>query len=334
MKYETIEKELEQVFKPKKKDSIRLAQSYKRLKNEKYYSRVKDCGTLLDWNSSHKLVNANFCKNRLCPTCNWRRSMKLGTNLGKVIDYLKKDYRFIFITLTVPNVKGDSLKETIDKMQKAFTNLPKNNINFRKSIKGYFKALEVTYNHQTKTYHPHFHLMCAVSHDYFDKTNKYYITKEYLLKAWRKEMNDPTIKVVWIQVCRNKKGDSGTKDLKSALLETAKYVVKSSDFLLKDKNGKVKGSYKETDEIVSTLTDALYKRRLTAFGGIMKKVYKMLQLDDGEDGDLVHIDDDSKDDAPDETIYRYIWINDNYILTYIFKPDGTTVDARTGDVIP
>ncbi len=197
-RYNSIVEELRDNFKPRKKEGLKLAQSYKRLNNLKYYDRVKECGSLLDYNSSDKLVNANFCKNRLCPMCNWRRSMKLGTNLGKVVDYLKEDYRFLFITLTVPNVEGDKLSETIGKMQKAFTRLIfKNHVNIKKSVKGYFKAFEVTYNSKTRTYHPHIHAMLAVSHDYFCKSNKYYITKDYLLKAWQKEMNDPSIYFIW-----------------------------------------------------------------------------------------------------------------------------------------
>lgn len=252
--------------------------------------------------------------------------MKLGTNLGKVVDYLHEDYRFIFITLTVPNVKGDKLKELINKMQKAFTNLMKNNICFRKSIKGYFKAFEFTFNQKLRSYHPHFHVLAAVKPDYFNKSNKYYISHDYLLKAWQKEMGDNSIKMVRIETCKNKKTGSGTIDIRSALLEVAKYVAKSEHYIFK--------SYDLTDEVVSTLTDALAHRRLTSCAGVFRKAIKLLELDDAEDGDLLHVDDESIDDAPDETIYRYIWKNDNYVLAYIFNPDGTATDVINGEVVP
>mgnify|MGYP002508425544 CR=1 FL=1 len=326
-RYNSITEELRENFKPRKKEGIKLAQSYKRLNNLRYYDRVKECGSLLDYNSSDKLVNANFCKNRLCPMCNWRRSMKLGFNISKVVEYLQKDYRFIFITLTIPSVTGDKLKETIIKMQKAFTNLfSKNHVNFKKSIKGYFKALEVTFNNKTTGYHPHFHVIAAVNPDYFKKSNKYYISRDYLLKAWQKEMGDNSIKMVRIEICRDKKTGSGTKNIRSAVVETAKYTVKSKDYIFK--------SYKLTDEVVSTLTDALAHRRLTSCAGVFRKAIKLLELDDAEDGDLLHVDDESTDDAPDETIYRYIWRNDNYILAYIFNPDGTATDVISGEVVP
>ena len=323
-KYATVPGELAGNFKPRKKEALKLAQSFKRLNNLKYYDRVKNCGTLIDFNSSRKLVNANFCKNRLCPMCNWRRSMKLSMNVSKIVGHLEKDYRFIFVTLTVPNVPADKLSETINKMQTAFTNLQKNNVNIRRSFKGYFRSLEVTFNSKMHTYHPHFHAIFAVKPEYFDKSNKYYVTRDYLLDCWRKEMNDPTIKFVRLQVCRDKKTGSATTNIKSAIVEVAKYCVKSSDYLFR--------SYKLTDEVVSTLSTVLANRRLVTMGGIFRKTAKLLELDDAEDGDLTHIDDNSKSDA-DDTVYRYVWKNDNYILYRVFTSDGVVYDGQTGEII-
>ena len=324
VKYASVLDELSGNFKPRKKESLKLAQSFKRLNNLKYYDRVKNCGTLVDFNSSRKLVNANFCKNRLCPMCNWRRSMKLGMNVSKIVEHLENDYRFIFLTLTVPNVKADKLNDTISNLQKGFGKLIKDNVNIRKSFKGYFRSLEITFNKKTHTYHPHFHVIVAVKPDYFDKSNEYYVTRDYLLEKWRIAMNDNSINQVWIQVCRDKNTGSTTINMKSAIVEVAKYTVKSNDYLFK--------SYKLTDEVVSTLSTVLSNRRLVTMGGIFRKTAKLLELDDAEEGDLIHIDDDSTS-APDDTIYRYIWKNDNYILFRVFKPDGTVIDGITGEII-
>lgn len=334
VKYDSVLEELAGNFKPRKQESLKLAQSFKRLNNLKYYEKVKNCGTLCDFNSSGKLVNANFCKNRLCPMCNWRRSMKLGMNVSKIVEHLGDEYRFIFITLTVPNPTGDKLNETIDKLQKGWSTLMKDYANFRRSIKGYFRALEITYNRKRHDYHPHLHIICAVKPEYFDKSNKYYIDFNYLLESWRRVMNAPTITNVRIEVCRDKKtGLTGfekwlkgkkTINIKSAVLEVAKYAVKPGDYLFK--------SYKLTDEVVSTLSPVLANRRLTTMGGVFRKIAALLKLDDSEDGDLTHIDDDSTSDK-DDTVYRYVWKNDNYVLFRIFMPDGTVVDGTTGEII-
>lgn len=323
MKYSTVSEELSKNFKPRKTESIKLAQSFKRL-GSKYYKNVRNCGTLLDYNSSHKLVNANFCKNRLCPMCNWRRSMKLGVNVSKVVEHLEKNYRFIFVTLTVPNVPASQLNSTVNKLQKGFSKLIKDNVNIRKSFKGYFRALEITYNKKSNTYHPHFHAIVAVEPDYFDKSNKYYVSHSYLLEKWRIAMNDPSINQVRIQVCRDKKTNSTTKNMKSAILEIAKYTVKSKDYLF--------NSYKLTDEVVSTLSTVLSNRRIVTMGGIIRETARLLALDDAENGDLLHIDDDSVS-SPKDTIYRYIWMNDDYVLFRIFLPEGVIVDGITGEII-
>lgn len=326
VKYATVIEELAGNFMPRKKESLKLAQSFKRLNNLKYYDKVKNCGTLIDFNSSRKLVNANFCKNRLCLMCNWRRSMKLGMNVSKIVEHIENDYRFIFLTLTVPNVKADKLNDTINKLQKGFTNLINHNASIKRSFKGYFRSLEITFNKKTHTYHPHFHVIVAVKPDYFNKSNKDYITQQYLLDRWRHVMNDQSITQVRIQVCRDKNTGS-TKNIKSAIVEVAKYTVKTSDYLF--------SSYKLTDEVVSTLSNVLANRRLVTMGGIFKEVAQLLgicnQKGEIKDDELVHIDDSVSDS--DSTIFRYVWKNDSYILFRVFRSDGIIIDAATGEII-
>ncbi|MCW5211278.1 protein rep, partial [Clostridium perfringens] len=49
---------------------------------------------------------------KLCPICNWRRSMKYGVQLGQIIDVARERQpkaKFIFLTLTVKNVVGEEL---------------------------------------------------------------------------------------------------------------------------------------------------------------------------------------------------------------------------------
>ena len=46
---------------------------------------------------------------------------------------------------------------------------------------------------------------------------------------------------------------------------------------------------------VADLEQGLYKKRLISYGGLLKEIHKELNLDNVEDGDLVHIDDDEKE---------------------------------------
>src|SRR5699024_8841275 len=51
--------------------------------------RVKACAEVLEYNADQetgeiKLAKVWFCKSRLCPMCNWRRTMKHGIQSQKI----------------------------------------------------------------------------------------------------------------------------------------------------------------------------------------------------------------------------------------------------------
>ncbi|MCQ2966957.1 MAG: protein rep [Alphaproteobacteria bacterium] len=61
--------------------SLKLADIFKELQyKDSLIERVQTCGDVLRFirreDGSLKLYQAYFCKNKFCPMCNWRRSMK------------------------------------------------------------------------------------------------------------------------------------------------------------------------------------------------------------------------------------------------------------------
>lgn len=169
-------------WKGKKLKNLELAESYKRLGLKKAY-RVEECGTLLSFKKIEedlkKLFKANFCKDRLCPMCSWRRSMKVFGQVSKVMDRAleDKEYRFLFLTLTVKNCTGEELSKLIDKMFKSLELLFKRK-EVRNIVIGYFRGLEVTHNLDKNskdydTYHPHFHIILMVNKSYFTQSVQY-----------------------------------------------------------------------------------------------------------------------------------------------------------------
>lgn len=295
-----------QKFTPKKQASELLSASYYRLGYEHKAERVSSCGTFLEFalqqsSDTWNLRKANFCRDRLCPMCSWRRSYKIYAQISQIMDVIEKDYSFLFLTLTVPNCSAVTLSDTIDRLQVGWRNLIHNNKRFKSSVKGFFRVLEVTRNKNRfspsyNTYHPHFHVILAVNKSYF--TSREYIKQSEMLEFWRNAMNDPSITQVDIRRCRNKnelaEGEQFSKSLSSAVAEVAKYSVKSADYLGKfDKRGFLLAPYSEDDidSFVTVFSSALYHRRLTAFGGVFDDVSKSLQLDDIENGDLVHLDE-------------------------------------------
>ena len=51
---------------------------------------LKECGDTLVFVRNEKgkkrLHGANFCRNRLCPMCNWRRSLKMYSQVSQITD--------------------------------------------------------------------------------------------------------------------------------------------------------------------------------------------------------------------------------------------------------
>lgn len=298
--------EISQKFTPKKQATELLSASYFRLGYEHKAERVSSCGTFLEFalqqsSDTWHLRKANFCRDRLCPMCSWRRSYKIYAQISQIMNVIEKEYAFLFLTLTVPNCSAVTLSDTIDRLQLGWRKLIHNNKRFKSSVKGFFRVLEVTRNKDRfspsyNTYHPHFHVILAVDKGYFKSRD--YINHSEWLELWRKAMRDPSITQVDIRRCRNKnelaEGEQFSKSLSSAVAEVAKYSVKSADYLGKfDKRGFLLSPYSEDDidSFVTVFSSALYGRRLTAFGGVFDDVSKSLQLDDIENGDLVHLDE-------------------------------------------
>lgn len=166
-----------------------------------------------------KLHKAYFCRNRLCPTCNWRKSLKLFSQMQKTSQLLfekSPKARYLFLTLTVRNVDKNELSSTLDNMNNAFkllVNKGKTNAvakGLKSSLLGYAKATEIKYDsekyitkkmyEQSKNYytlrglkvgglnpnfdmyHPHFHVLLMVKSDYFSRG---YITQNEWTSIWK-----------------------------------------------------------------------------------------------------------------------------------------------------
>ena len=262
-----------------KKHNLMLGDSYERLNNFAKWDRVRLCATFLQFrkfkiDNSLKLTFANFCQCRLCPMCAKRRSLKVFAHTSKIMNAILNDYSFLFLTLTLKNCKAENLSDTITLLTKSFDKMFR-----RKAItnisKGWFRALEVTYNEDGDEFHPHLHIIIAVQKSYFKK--KDYLRQDQWTKLWKESLKvdyDPIVNI---------KRFNKNKNIGKSVSEAAKYTVKISDYL-------IKGNENLTDKLVATLDEALAYRRLIAYGGRLKEVHKDLNLDDTENGDLVNVD--------------------------------------------
>lgn len=238
----------------KLKDNIKIT--------DKGLVRCSECGNFCMFLATEnydkmKLYNANFCHNRFCPMCAKRKSLKDMVALSCMTNWIieEKKRKFLFLTLTVPNVCADALDDKIKEMNKAFHKLTRRN-SFNNSVKGYVKKLELTYNKKLDTYHPHFHILLSVESRYFIDKNKY-LTRNQWLEEWQTVMDDTEITQVDIRAFRDKKGKE-----QKAILELTKYIAKDSDYMY-------------NDEAFIVFYNILHKKRAFTFGGDFKEARKL-----------------------------------------------------------
>lgn len=255
--------------------------------------RLRECASWLEFvrkeDGSMKLHNSNFCRVRLCPICAWRRSLKTFGQVFKIVSVAQSDYAFIFLTLTVKNCEPEKLSDTLDMLSKSWDRFVKYK-DVKNVIKGYYRACEVTHNVQEDTYHPHFHCLLAVNKSYFSSRD--YLSQPKWRDLWKRAARldyDPQVDV------RRVKSDK----VEGVCAEVAKYAVKVGDVICFD-------DWDLTVDTVRTLDKALNKRRFIAFGGVFKEIHKQLNLDDVEDGDLVHENDSEFPDVSKDTVL-YAW---------------------------
>lgn len=278
--------------------------------------RISECADSLEFeiadSGERKLKRVWFCKDRMCPMCQKRRSLVIFHQVKNVCSAISKDfptYKYILLTLTVPNVRIEDLPSKISDMTKAWGRLIKR-VEFTKATKGWFRTLEVTHNADRGDYHPHYHVLVCVPSGYFKKA---YIKQERWLELWQQAMRDDSINQVDVRVIKPNPKKKNTDAVSSAAAEVGKYATKPSDYLIKIPS---KERYLAVEKVVQELAEGLSRRKLVAFGGIMLDYSKLLQLQDVESDsvDLVNTDGDSDQiDAICTQIFRWNIGLNNYI---------------------
>jgi plasmid rolling circle replication initiator protein Rep len=254
----------------KKKGAETAARTYKKTNlpdRDRKAFRLRLCGKKLVYaeerDGNPVLVSAMRCGLRLCPSCSWIRARKVFENVYRIIaDPAFAGKRFVFLTLTVRNCSGGNLEGEISRLLSAWQTVTVNGRGpFRRSFAGTFRALEVTYNRDKNTYHPHLHALAAVDSGYFRKSNRDYVSHKKLRELWRNACGLSYLPQCRIERVRN--------SAKKQTAEVAKYTVKSADYL-------------NRPAVLETLDAALSRKRLVAYGGLFREVKKRLELPDGD----------------------------------------------------
>lgn len=272
-----------QPWRQKKIENLKYANYLQILKFKKSH-RVHGCAEKLafavDSKGKKKLYQAWFCKSRLCPMCQWRRSLKVTYELKKVLKTAIEEYpkaKFLFLTLTVKNCNGTELKSTLKKLTEAFHKLSKYK-KVTKNLLGYVRSTEITVNETDGSYHSCLHVLLMVKSTYF-KGHDNYITQNEWAELWKRASKLDYTPVVNVKQIYDKKGKGA---LNSAVLEVAKYQLKSKDYLNDNVDDEINLRH------LKDLEEALTGTRQYGYGGVLKEIARKLKLPD--ENDLVHIE--------------------------------------------
>lgn len=298
----------------KKRLSLILSDLYGELLLQARQDRVYNCGTFLEFavNTQHnvRLSYINSCKDRLCPTCQFRRGFRLYRQVAQVLANLAADKgnMYFMLTLTTVNVSLDMLQQEITKVINAFRALSRRK-EFKSLYKGYVRVVELVvdreqyitvgmYNRKESYYkkrglapgdlNPNYlmvnvHIHCILhTTKYLYKHN--YIKKVRLLELWQQATQDKRNIVIDIREIKDIKAYYSTAaDINKAVAEVCKYSVKPLDLIRGDDMDK---------EVVYAVLNAMSGRRLFTAGGTLSVKN-------------ISADDDVNDE--DEVFYKYFW---------------------------
>jgi plasmid rolling circle replication initiator protein Rep len=300
--------------------------------------RLKMCGDFIMFLGDKtleklKVKAGDFCGNRFCPMCAWRRAKKDGFKISILMQYLKSELNkeFIFLTLTTPNIQDFELNNEIKKFNDSFKKLMKRK-EVNSIVKGYIRKLEVTYDKYEKiteqlyerkknyfdkrglqvgdenptynTYNPHFHIVIAVNKSYFTDKD-YYINQEKWLDLWREATGDSSI----TQVSARKVRANDRKEVS----ELAKYGAKDVDYLT-------------SQSVFDVFYNALKGKQILTYNGLFKDAMKLFK-----EGKL----DKYKEKDPTEYIFMllYKWGLGEYVEQEIRELTQEEYDKANKELI-
>lgn len=288
---------------------------------KKRSDRILDCLNLWLWDEYREnlvldLQKVNRCmNNRFCPNCRKLDLVRAMYNLVPVLSTLiSRGYYPFLLTLTVPNVDGDNLRSTLDKLNKSFSkfyryysvSLDSSNSfkNRYLSFDAALKALEITFNSVTRKFHAHTHsLVFSFNYDkslfskcipgpFSKKSNRQIFYSDMdlqIMKLWKFSYDN--IRISNFDSYSSNWWDLYQCDIREAddcsLFEVLKYSFKDSD---------ISDYY-----VFKNLVFALENKRIRQGYGLLYNV-KVENVDSGSKQDLFEFLNVNKEELPHELL--------------------------------
>ena len=213
-----------------------------------------------------RLRNTSYCRARLCPVCQWRRSLKVRGQMTEILEHVERaqGLRYIMFTVTVRNCQSRDLRPTLKTMLRAWGRLT-SRAWFKKICLGVYRAVEVSINPLDKSCHPHIHAVLAVRPGYF--SGRDYIKTEEWAQRWQEALESPYTPIVHLTVLK--------KPYEKSAAEIAKYSLKVSNL--------IELLNEIPDLMLAELHYGLSGLRLFSLSGVFRQAHKELHLTDMDD---------------------------------------------------
>jgi len=234
------------------------------------YAVCAECGRV-------KITQTYLCRDRFCAVCaaglarkRWWSMMLAAEHAG----YWKGSL-IAMLTLTVRNCAPTDLKQTLQAMTRAFKRLQQRKF-WKENIMGYARHLEITYNAETNTMHPHYHILLVLAPD----ANKLGVIGSTVATDWKDALRvdyAPIYDIRYAYTSRNitikdKNGeiiaDRDNLALISAFSQASKYMCKPSNILDISDEG-------DLSAVIAAVSGA----RTAAYGGCIKEARAAVNLD-------------------------------------------------------
>lgn len=274
--------DVKKIWREKKQNNLLIADKLTRaLYNEKRGFKVKNCSTQLivkrcECGTHSRVIGANLCRDRLCPICSWRLSLKRYADMLKTLDNIDlHKYTPYFLTLTLKNCDPEELGATILTITKAWKRILYRKL-LKDSVKGWARSIETTFNNKTGTVHPHMHCILLIEKGTeAERLFSGHKADKELRAQWKHALEIDYEPVIDLRQVTNTK-DGKEYSMIESVLETFKYSVKDKDLI---------------DMPLRTFREVakgLAGKRLVAYGGILKTA-KADTIEDNiaEDIDLI-----------------------------------------------
>jgi len=193
--------------------------------------------------------------------CNWRRSQRLGGELGEVVAEFQRrndGSALLMLTVTERNPLARALSGSLDGMTAGFAKM-RRRAPWKRAVKGWFRVIEVT-RPRPGEFHPHIHILLLVDRRYFSKQHDLYMEQADWARLWADCRGLDYLPVVDIRRM-------------SRVAEASKYATKVMDYL--SWRGEAEGWVADVDT-VEVLHRALKGRRLVAWSAELTAIRKDL----------------------------------------------------------